>query len=380
MNVPSPPIDLTTALPPSPPEFDEELRAALSALARKPDFGSSIRKNRVGGSPHDREAGALWLGQRLGSDLSAERVTVTNGTQSSLMLLLYALVGAGGVLAAEALTYVVLRTIAARLGISVVGVPLDEEGIIPAAFERVCRTNKPKALYCNPTVHNPTAAVMSERRRREVIAVAREHGVTIIEDDVLGAVHPQAPAPIAALAPDITWYVMSLSKCFAMGLRLAYLVAPSSAAAQELIDPVRRLSWWFPNSLSVEIASRWVCDGAGQRIAGAVRAEADARQSLAAQILDMRQVRTATGALHLWLHLPAGELPRNFADAAQSRGVLVRPAEMFSVAGAPTDNPMDNPTDNYVRVSMTGPPSRTELHQGLTILSTLLAELQRSRS
>lgn len=372
MNPSSLPIDLTTALPPSPPAFDAELRAALSALASQSNFGVALRQNRVGGSPRDREAGALWLAQRLGSGLDAERLTVTNGTQSALLLLLYALVGTGGVLAAEALTYVVLRTLAARLGISVVGVPLDEEGIIPAAFDEVCRNSKPKALYCNPTVHNPTAAVMTERRRLEVIAVAREHGVTIIEDDVLGAIHPQAPRPIAALAPDITWYVMSLSKCYAMGLRLAYLVAPSPAAARALLDPVRRLSWWFPNSLSVEIASRWARDGGGQRIAAAVRAEAEARLGIAAEILDMRHARTATGALHLWLRLPAGQSARDFADAAQSRGVLVRPADLFSVDGAPTGN--------YVRVSLTGPQSRTELRQGVTILAALLAELQGIRS
>lgn len=370
MSVASTPIDLTTALPPSPREFDVELRAALSALAVRPEFGSLIRRNRVGGSQRDREAGALWLAQRLGDESTTERLLVTNGTQSSLLLLLHALVGSGGVLAAEALTYVVLRTLAARLGIEVVGVPLDEEGIIPTAFDEVCRRHKPKALYCNPTVHNPTAAVMSEQRRGDVIAVARKHGVTIIEDDVLGAIHPQAPRPIAAIAPDITWYVMSLSKCYAMGLRLAYLVAPTASAARELLEPVHRLSWWFPNSLSVEIASRWASNGAGQRIATAVRLETEIRQAQAAQILDMRQARTAPGALHLWLHLPASTSPRDFADAAQRRGVLVRPADLFSVDGSPAGN--------YARVSLTGPPSREELCRGLTTLATLLFELERS--
>ncbi len=115
MNAGAVQIDLTTALPPSPPEFDQELRRVLASFARQMNLGSAMRKNRVGGSPHDREAGALWLAPRLGQDLDVERLTVTNGTQSALMLLLQAEVGNGGVLAAEALTYVVLRTIAARL-------------------------------------------------------------------------------------------------------------------------------------------------------------------------------------------------------------------------------------------------------------------------
>ena len=359
------PIDLTTALPPSPPEFDTELRRVLGGFADQFQFGALLRKNRVGGSVRDREAGALWLASRLGSGLDIDRLVVTNGTQSALNLLLQAHVGSGGVLAAEALTYVVLQTIARRLGIQVVGVPLDEEGVDPGAFDALCRRAKPKALYCNPTVHNPTAAVMSESRRREVVEVARKHGVMLIEDDVLGAIHPEAPPPIAAIAPDITWYVMSLSKCYAMGVRLAYLVAPDAAACKQLVDPVSRLSSWFPSSLGAEIATCWARDGGGKRIAAAIRAEADARHAIAADILPRDSMRTAPGALHIWLRVAPYYSPQSFAEATKQRGVLVRPADLFAIDEAAVRD--------HVRVSVTGPDSRDELQRGLRIIAKLLA-------
>lgn len=363
MSTNSAPIDLTTALPPSPPEFDEELRDTLATFSRQEQFGLAMRQNRPGGSIRDREAAVRWLAPRLGEELSVERVIVTNGTQSALMLILHALVGAGGVLAAEALTYVVLRTIAQRLGVTVVGVALDEEGIDPEAFEEICRTRKPKALYCNPTVHNPTAAVMSERRRAQIIEIARRYQVTIIEDDVLGAVHPEAPRPFSALAPEITWYVMSLSKCYAMGLRIAYLVAPSAEAQRQLVEPVHRLSSWFPSSLCVEVVSRWAFSNAGRRVAQAVRDEAIARQEIAGRILDGAHVRTAPGALHLWLSLPPQWSPNDFAAAARDRGVLVRPANLFAIDAAAVCD--------HVRVSLTGPASREDLRRGLTLLASL---------
>ena len=363
-------IDLTTALPPSPSEFDEELRATLLRLARRPMFGAELRKNRVGGSGQDRHGGAQWLAGRLGRDLDVERVTVTNGTQSALLLLLPAIVGQGGVLAAESLTYVVLRTLAARVGIKMVGVELDEEGIVPEHFEQVCRSHRPRALYCNPTVHNPTAAVMSERRRLEVIEVARRHNVTLIEDDVLGAVHPEAPAPLSVLAPEITWYIMSLSKCYAMGLRLAYLVSPSAAATRELVEPVQRLSWWFPNSLGVEIATQWALSGSGRRVAAALRGETDARQRIAAELMDMTHIRTAPGALHLWVKLPVRCSPMAFADAAKERGVLVRPADLFAIDAVGKRD--------AVRVSLTAPASREELRAGLSIVAELLTDVRGS--
>jgi DNA-binding transcriptional MocR family regulator len=363
-------IDLTTALPPSPSEFDEELRATLARLAQRSEFGTELRKNRIGGTLQDRQGGVQWLAGRLGRDLDVERLTVTNGTQSALLLLLPAIVGRGGVLAAESLTYVVLRTLAVRLGIEMVGVALDEEGIVPEHFEQVCRIHKPRALYCNPTVHNPTAAVMSEGRRLQLIEVARRYNVTLIEDDVLGAMHPDAPAPICTLAPDITWYVMSLSKCYAMGLRLAYLVSPSAAATRELVQPVQRLSWWFPNSLSVEIATEWAVTSSGCRVAAALRSETDERQRIAAEMLDTIHVRTARGALHLWIKLPMECVPTVFAEAAERRGVLVRPANLFAIdATAKCD---------AVRVSLTAPASRQELREGLSIVADLLADVRGS--
>jgi DNA-binding transcriptional MocR family regulator len=360
-------IDLTTALPPSPPEFDVAVRNSLAEFASRPGFGAELRKNRVGGNTRDRAGAVAWLSPRLGPQLDVERVTVTNGTQSALLLLLQAIAGNGGVIAAEALTYVVLRTIAARVGVKIVGVELDEEGIVPAHFERICRTQQPRALYCNPTVHNPTAAVMSEHRRHEVIEVARRHGVVLIEDDVLGAIHPDAPPPIAALAPDITWYVMSLSKCYAMGLRLAYLVAPSAAAALDLIKPVNRLSWWFPNSLCVEMATQWALGTSGRSVAAAIRNEADARQRIAAEYIDMTCARTAGGALHIWLRMPPRCPPKAFAEATRQRGVLLRPADLFAIdATARCDS---------VRISVTGPTTRDELRAGLSIVQATLAEI-----
>lgn len=361
-------IDLTTALPPSPPELDAAVRHSLAEFASRPGFGAELRKNRVGGSARDRAGAVAWLSPRLGPQLDVERVTVTNGTQSALLLLLQAIAGHGGVIAAEALTYVVLRTIAARLGVRLVGVELDAEGIVPAHFEQICRTQQPRALYCNPTVHNPTAAVMSEHRRREVIAVARKYGVTLIEDDVLGAIHPDAPPPIAALAPDITWYVMSLSKCYAMGLRLAYLVAPSPAAALDLITPVNRLSWWFPNSLCVEMATQWALGTSGRSVAAAIRNEADARQRLAAELIDMSRASTARGALHLWLRLPPHCPPKAFAEDARRRGVLLRPADLFAIDAAARCD--------AVRVSLTGPPSREELRAGLSIIAAMQEQMR----
>src|SRR6185295_7435370 len=100
---------------------------------------------------------------------------------------------------------------AALLHLRLQGVAFDEHGLRPDAFEAACRGGA-KALYCVPTLHNPTAAVMPEARRREVAAIARAHGVMVVEDDVHGRLHEDPPPPIASFAPEMSVYLTGTAK------------------------------------------------------------------------------------------------------------------------------------------------------------------------
>ena len=92
-----------------------------------------------------------------------------------------------------------------------------------------------KILYVIPAIDNPTTATLSEERRHEIVAIARRHNVTIIEDDPYSSLQSDPLTPIAALAPDITWHIATLSKCASPALRIAYVVAPGAAEATRLL-------------------------------------------------------------------------------------------------------------------------------------------------
>jgi DNA-binding transcriptional MocR family regulator len=361
------PLDLTKALPPAPPILDQALSATLRRLSDSDSLGQQIRANRPGGSSEDREVAAIWLSSRFGARPPTDRLLVTNGTQSALGLVLKFIAGPGDVVLAEQLTYVVLSHIVQRLGMRIEGVPLDEHGLMPEAFEDLCRHKRPKALYCNPTVHNPTASVMSEARRAEIAAIARRHGVWIIEDDVLGALHGSTPKPIAAIAPDITWYCMSLSKCFSLGMRLAYVVAPTNGAVTQLLESAGNLSSWFPAPLSLMVAADWIRSDMGRTICMAIHDEMVRRQQLAATLLPHSDYQTAEGALHIWLQLPAGFDPSSFQRAALQEGVLIRPSSLFVIGQAVPPN--------AVRISLSSPASVADLETGLSRLASLLGKV-----
>ena len=74
------------------------------------------------------------------------------------------------------------------LQVHIAGVEMDDDGLMPGAIDAACTSGslRPRALYCMPTAHNPTAITWSEQRRREVVMIARRHGLQIIEDDVFG--------------------------------------------------------------------------------------------------------------------------------------------------------------------------------------------------
>src|SRR6185312_3862783 len=91
-----------------------------------------------------------------------DRVVICPGTQNALFNLLIALTSPGDIVLTEALTYPGIKAAAACRGARLVGVPMDEHGILPDALDAACGKHSPKAVYLIPTIHNPTTARSEE--------------------------------------------------------------------------------------------------------------------------------------------------------------------------------------------------------------------------
>ena len=148
------------------------------------------------------------------------------GTQNALFNLLVALTAPGDVVLTEALTYPGIRAAAACRDVRLVGVAIDEQGILPDALDAACRKHSPKAVYLIPTIHNPTTATMPRARREQVAEILRARDVLLLEDDAYGMLAPEA-VPLAALVPERTYFAATLSKCIAPGLRVSFLLTPA---------------------------------------------------------------------------------------------------------------------------------------------------------
>ncbi|WP_321896907.1 aminotransferase-like domain-containing protein [Burkholderia cepacia] len=325
-------LNLSGNLPPIVADaFEERYRRALTKVTTEERLSLVVGSHRFIGTEKDRTAGSAYVSSRIGSRPATNRIVVTNGTQSAIDRLFDGVVGRGGVIAVEELTYPAIKPIAARLGITLRPVRIDGDGIVPDSFAEICEREKPRAFYTLPTLHNPTTATTNLERRKAIVDIARTNNVRFIEDDIYSLLPLDAPPPFAALAPEISWYILGTAKALSPGLKVAYVVAPDTDSVSRVFWPGVKSTYWMPAPLNAEIASNLILSNDAHEIIGAVRQEMNARQKLAGDILQDIPLTTRQGALNLWLTLPKPGVRLEIAKLSQDRNVMIGTGDAFVV-------------------------------------------------
>ena len=327
--------DFSMNLPPEPDDRALLNRMRAGIAAASDGIADLLRYQGFGGAPADKAAAASWLGRRALVP-AEERVFITPGAHPALLGIVGHLAKPGEAILSEAVTYPGIRAIAAQLGVTLQGLPTDQDGIDPDAFAAACRQGPPKALYLNPTLQNPTTITIPKARRDAIAATARRHGVPIIEDDAYGFVPLKSPPPFAALAPDLTWHIAGLAKCIGAGLRTAYTIVPDSRSGWPFASALRTATV-MASPLTAAIATRWIEDGTADAILRFIRTEAAARQALAREILPPDLVRADPMAFNLWVELPPSWSRWAFVGHMRATGLGVVTSDPFTVSGPPAE-------------------------------------------
>ncbi|MGX5805461.1 aminotransferase-like domain-containing protein [Bradyrhizobium sp. Arg314] len=357
-------IDFGRNFPPPCPIVNGRLKATLKAIIET-DVATAIRFPRFLGSERDRLAGVKWLSRRLGAPPSLETTTLTNGSQSALIMLMAKHVGPSGILLTESLTYPAIKPLAKLLGIQLRGVSIDHEGINPDDLLRVCRQEgrKARALYCMPTIHNPTSVIMPPGRRAMIAQIARDTDLQVFEDDIYGALPEIAPLPLSTYAPERSWYIQGLSKSLAAQLRVAYVVGPSGEALSEVFWPSVPTTNWMVAPIVAEIATRWLETSTAEEILSTVRRETAERRGLATEILHLAQGTGHPSSYHLWLQVPPGMTLDELMLRSRDQGVSIGSGIQFEVDFGSSPE--------RFRIGLGVPSNREVLTRGLQIVSNL---------
>ncbi|MCT4354770.1 PLP-dependent aminotransferase family protein [Streptomyces sp. Je 1-79] len=324
------PVDLQLNYPVA--EGQSELMArALGSLARADVLGAATSRPAAAAGTAEARAAAVRVLARPGWEPDPDRVLFAGNGRQAIAASLAALVPPGGALGVEELTYPLVKSVAERLGVRLVPIALDEEGMRPDALEAARRTGPLSAVYVQPTLHNPLSLTAGPRRRAELAAVLRESGLTAIEDTTWAFLVPDAPAPLAAHAPEHVVLVDSLSKRLAPGLTVGHLVAPEGRT--EALARALRSGAWTAGGLALAAATRWAADGTVTEVVAAKRADAAARHALVLRHLGAYRIRTSPHAYYCWWELPAPWRSETFVAAAAERGIALTGGEAFAVGG-----------------------------------------------
>ena len=341
------------------PDQTALIAKSLDGVEKPLALDAALRLGTSVGTSAIRAVTAAYLSQGAWSPSPDQLVFTGNGRQS-IAAALATVVPIGGRCGVEALTYPFIKGIAARLGISLVPLAMDEGGLRPDSVQKAHREANLSAIYIQPAIQNPLGMTMTPARKADLVRVVEKLNLPIIEDNVYGFLDNEPP--LAVLAPDSCIVIDSLSKKIAPGLTLGFVVPPQRL--RESVMASVRSGGWTASGFAFAAEKRKMGDGTVAELMRQKRLDARARQKLAADRLSGFEIQSNQKCYHLWLTLPAHWRSQAFVAAAARRDIALTPSTTFAVTSGHAPN--------AVRLALAAP-TMDQLDTGLRTLAALLA-------
>jgi 2-aminoadipate transaminase len=317
-----------------------------------------------------REFLTLKLKRDAGISCAADDILVVSGSLQALDLVNATLLARGDTVIIERDTYQGAMNRLTRLGVNVVGIPLDHEGMrmdaLAATLEDLKRRNIiPKYIYTIPTVQNPTGTIMPEQRRAELLKLSESHGVPIFEDDCYADLIWDGKRPPALHAMSRTGGVIhigSFSKSIAPALRVGYIVAPWAMLSRMLALKTDAGSGALEQMVLAEYCAPHFTTHVPKLTRG-LRAKLETlMEALNAQFGTTAEFDDPKGGIFLWVKLPDSVDTLKLYQAALAAGVAINPGPEWS-----TDKPH---AGSRMRLCFASP-SHDEIREGVAKLAEI---------
>ena len=313
--------------------------------------------------------------EREGVAVDVDCLALTNGSMQAVTLVAEALTQPGDTVICEEVTYG--GTIAAyrALGIDMVGLPVDEQGmrveLLEAKLDELGTARKPKFIYALTTYQNPTGANLSLERRRALIDVAAQRDIPIVEDNCYGDVHYDGEKPPALYAMsdyENIIYLCSLSKILAPGLRLGYFIAQP-----KLLDAIlARRHDAGGNYLAAAVVAELYKDGVWlltEELNEALKVKKNlVVDGLAEWADDVCVSSNPSGGLFVWVRFPDDVDQRKLAQITAERQFFYAPGANFHIHAEPVP---------YLRLAFGHVPD-DDIKAGMQVFAQCLREARTS--
>jgi 2-aminoadipate transaminase len=350
-------------------------RAATRAIER--DY--SLYTNYPGELGHEglRNLMAKRESDREGVPVDPARISLTNGSMQAVTLVAEALIEhRDDVVITEEFTYPGTISTYRDLGIRMVGLPVDGDGMRPDALEQALedlarKGTPPRFIYTEATYQNPTGTTIPTARRLEILALAKRFGVILVEDNCYGDVNYERTKPPAFYALDDyeqQIYICSLSKILAPGVRLGYFMAPPKLFRRVL----NRRHDAGSNTLAASIVAEYLSSGVWAHCEEQNATFKHKRDllcgTLEAHVADSCRWSEPDGGLFLWLRLPDDVDRDKLQSLADQRGFRYARGRAFQV------NNEDVP---FIRLAFGHVPDEM-ITEGIPVLAECIREARTS--
>lgn len=290
--------------------------------------------------PQGRRELRAALSRRLfdvGLNVAPDDILTTQGATEGLLFALRATAKAGDLVAVESPSYFGTLHLIRDLGLRVIEIPVDpRSGLLVGALAAALKKHRIAACVVQPHFQNPIGSLMPDSSKRELAALADEHGFTLIEDDVYGDLSHDGSRPQSlANYSERVIHCGSVSKTIAPGLRVGWLVPGPH------LEEIRRLKGIqapWNGTLSELVVAGFLDAGGYDRHLRCIRGLyaqqcGQVRDAVLQYFPEIARVNHPAGGFVLWIEMPQGFDARAFAAAALEKGISISPGPIFSASG-----------------------------------------------
>ena len=278
------------------------------------------------------------LQRDAGIHCSADDILIVSGSLQALDLVNHTLLARGDSVIVEQDSYQGALNRLTRLGVNMIGIPLDGGGMrmdaLEAALQDLKRKNiQPKYIYTIPTVQNPTGTIMPEAHRAALIKLSQQFGVPIFEDDCYADLvwdGKRPPAIYAMSGHGGVIHIGSFSKSIAPALRVGFIVAPWEVMSRMLALKTDAGSGALEQMVLAEYCAPHFATHVPKLTKG-LRAKLDTlMEALNEQFGTAAEFEDPKGGIFLWVKLPDNVDTLKLYQSALAAGVAINPGPEWS--------------------------------------------------
>jgi 2-aminoadipate transaminase len=318
----------------------DELVAAAETVLRREGRNLSIYNLATGPQGYIplRDFIAGKLKRDAGISCDRDNILVVSGSLQALDLINALFLNKGDCVIVEKETYQGTLTRLAQRGVKPIGVPLDNDGMRMDALastlaELKSRNIKPKFIYTIPTIQNPTATILPQQRRLEMLRLAEEYGIPIVEDDCYADLiwdRQRPPAIYASSESGNVVHIGSFSKSIAPALRVGYIVGSWPVVSRLLALK----NDGGTGALEQMVLAEYCVKHFAEHVESLTRGLKVKLDTLTAALNESfgtsAEFEASKGGIFLWVKLPDGVDAMKLSQSATKAGVAINPGPEWS--------------------------------------------------